>query len=256
MILLLGGTSETAAIADGLAESGHDVLVSNCTDTPLDVGSHKRIRLRFGALDAQGMRDLIAGEGVSRLVDATHPYAVNVSEIARTVCREMNLPYYRLERPRLELDYRGLHVVSDHIEAAARACSLGKVILLTTGSRNLKPYVDECKKTQRALFARVLPREDSLRQCRDAGIREDHIIAARGPFSVEQNEAAIRRRGVDALVTKESGKEGGVPEKLEAARRCACQVVLVERPAAKSGPAGYGTVHALLSAVEADAHCR
>ena len=67
--------------------------------------------------------------------------------------------------------------------------------------------------------------------CRAAGLPEDHILAARGPFSLADNLETMERYAIRSLVTKDGGAAGGFPEKLEAARRLGVQVLLIRRPA-------------------------
>ena len=77
MILLLGGTSETVAIASALADAGFNVLVSTATDVPLNVGDHPNISRRSGRLDPDQMAQLANQQGVIAIVDASHPYAAS-----------------------------------------------------------------------------------------------------------------------------------------------------------------------------------
>ncbi len=255
MILLLGGTTETAAIANGLSQSGLHVLVSTLTETPLDRGTHPNVQQRVGALDAAGMQSLIKQRSITGVVDATHPYAAEVTKIAASTCRELNIPYCRFSRPGRSKDDGDIHAQPDHQTAAEKACALGSVILLTVGSRHLEPYVEACRRAKRELFVRVLPCEDSLSKCRALGIPGSHVIAERGPFSIEENVALIEKHGVTVLVTKDSGEAGGVPEKIAAAKLQDCAVVLVERPAANASTRTYDTVETLIAAV-VSAHSR
>ena len=252
MILLLGGTSETAPIAEALAGRGADVLVSCCTDQAIDIGDHPRITGRHGAMDAPQMRDLLTAKDINAVVDATHPYAVLVTETAAALCSDMCIPYYRFDRPVTILGSRRVHALRDHQQAAVTACNMGKNILLTTGSRNLEPYVAEANSRGCNLFVRVLSCGESLEQCRTHGIPDENVIAARGPFSVEDNESVIRGQGIDTLVTKDSGSVGGVPQKLEAAERCGCNVVLVLRPPAENSGPIHDSIESLLRSLGRD----
>ncbi len=236
MILLLGGTSETAMIATRLAASGHRVLISTATDEPLDVGGDARIERRCGRLDEAGMVSLVKHRGVTAVVDATHPYAAVVHGTASRVAKQTGVPHFRFQRPDSVL---GASVVeaADHAAAARVACSFGKPVLLTTGSNNLRPYVEAARRVGVRLVARVLPRPESLLACREAGIADANVIAGKGPFTVEETRDHIRRFAVGVLVSKESGEAGGVPAKIEAARLERCKVVVVRRPgsSARSG---------------------
>ncbi|MHB8765838.1 MAG: precorrin-6A reductase [Deferrisomatales bacterium] len=230
MILLLGGTADAAPLARALAEAGYPVLVSTATDEPLGLPDHPAVRRRSGPLDATGLAALLRAEGVRAVADATHPYAAAVRATARGVCRELGVPYLTLLRPPAAEGAEGVTRARDHGEAARLAFSLGRSVLLTTGSRSLEPYAAEARRTGGELAARVLDAAASTEACRRAGLPPDRVIAGRGPFTVEENREALRRFGARVLVTKDGGEAGGVPEKLEAARLEGCAVVLVERP--------------------------
>jgi len=101
---------------------------------------------------------------------------------------------------------------------------------LTIGSRNLAPYMRGARQQGCHVIARVLPGAESRAACRQAGLTDCEVVAARGPFSLEENCALLRRSNVNVLVTKDGGVEGGVPAKLEAAKLENCRVVLVTRP--------------------------
>lgn len=221
---------ETKRSATAVADAGFDVLVSTATDTPLDVEDHPRIRRRTGALTRDGMIDLIKREGIRAIVDAGHPYAAELHASAESAARIAGIPYYRLARAGGVTESESIRLCSDHEAAARAAVAVGRPILLTVGSKNLAPYVAAARKAGVAVAARVLSSPASIAAAVEAGLEEDHIIAGRGPFSVDENLAALRRYDAGVLVTKDGGPEGGVPEKLEAARRAGCVVVVVTRP--------------------------
>ncbi len=235
VILLLGGTADTAPIAVRLARAGKRVLVSVATDVPLETGAgdHPGIEERSGPLDAEGIASLVREKGISLIVDATHPYAVTIRETARAAARRLAVPYITYVRPPEAADAgRSDEIVfaSGHEEAARMAFSFGRPVLLTTGSRNLAPYATEAKASRARLVVRVLPHASSLQACRALRITDENIIAARGPFSLETNRETIRKFGIGALVTKDSGAAGGFSAKIEAARLESCRVVVVKRP--------------------------
>jgi len=236
MILLLGGTSETSLIAGGLARAGYRVLVSCATQIDMNTGSHPNITLRRGPLDAAGLFSLIKAQGLTLLVDAAHPYATGAHATAREAAKLAGIPYLVYIRPAdTTIEEIGIIYAADHNEAAREAFAAGRPVLLTTGSRNLVPYAEEAKRTGTLLIVRVLPEDSSLDACRAVGIPEECIIAARGPFSIEENRQAIRRFAIGVVVTKDSGVPGGVKEKIEAARLEGCTVVLVKRPTVPQG---------------------
>jgi len=230
MILLLGGTAETAPLAAALADAGFEVLVSTVTDLPLDLAPHEKVSRRIGALDDKSMEALARDRRVRVIVDATHPYAEAAHANARKVAEALNLPCLRWRRPEVIDPAENVHFVRDHEEAAVVASSFRVAVLLTTGSTKLRPYVRECVKTGAPLFVRVLDRPQSVEAALRAGIPEENIIKGRGPFSVQENLAAISNFNIRVLVTKDSGEAGGVLAKLEAARIAGCRVVVIRRP--------------------------
>ena len=232
MILLFGGTSETAPLAEGLVAAGYEVLVSTATNIPLDVGTHPAVQRRAGPLDEAAAIRLIHEQSIQAVVDATHPYALQAHATAEQAARKCGIPYFRFARPTSLEKQEGLVLAKTHEEAAHIAFSYSKTVLLTTGSRNLEPYVREARVSGNALIVRVLPQ--SRGACRHAGIEEDSIVTGRGPFSVEENRRLIRERSIGVLVTKDSGAAGGMPEKLEAGRSEKCMIVVVQRPPQES----------------------
>ena len=308
MILLIGGTSETAPLATGLAAEGFEVLVSTATDAPLAIGDHPRISRREGRLDEAGMVALAREKGIRVIVDAAHPYAVTAHAAAVNAARRLGIPCLVFRRPEALPAESGRHGEGDppqasgrndsfaadhtevasranddghqdppirtfsgagtgagraensgapvrfaagHAEAAATAFALGRPVLLTTGSRNLAPYAGEARRTGVPLAVRVLDAPESLAACRAAGIPEERIIAGRGPFSLEENRAAIRRFGIGVIVTKESGLAGGLDAKLAAAIRENCAVVVIRRPALPAGVLAFDRPTALIAALQA-----
>jgi precorrin-6A/cobalt-precorrin-6A reductase len=230
MILLLGGTGESAAVAEGIAEAGYDVLVSAATDVPLNSGSHANLHRRSGRLNAEGMLELVRGQRIRAIVDVTHPYASEVRATAAHVAERMHIPYLTYVRPKSTCQGNGVRSVSTHEEAAQVAFAAGKPVLLTIGSKHVAPYVNEARRKNVLLAARVLDHADSVQACVAAGLPEDCIVTGRGPFTLEQNRVLLRQFEIAVMVTKDSGDRGGVREKLEAARLEGCEVVVVERP--------------------------
>jgi precorrin-6A/cobalt-precorrin-6A reductase len=229
MILLLGGTSETAIVAEALAAAGQRVLVSTATDVALDVGGHANITRRCGRLDEDAMTALAQSEHARAIVDVSHPYAVALRATAQSVVRKAGIPYLTYLRPTACAAADGVRLAADHAEAARMACEPGRSVLLTIGSRNVAVYAREAAQSHVPLIARVLPEEDSIAACLAAGLPRERIVTGRGPFSVEANREIIRRFGVGVVVTKDSGEAGGFPAKQEAARLESCLLVVVGR---------------------------
>jgi len=248
LILLLGGTGETAAIATPLAEAGHEVLVSTATDNELKVGDHPRITRRTGRLDVEGISSIIVERGVNAIVDATHPFAEAASAAAKEAAKAVHVPYIAFVRPRCDYDYEKIEYAKDHEEAAEKAFSHGKPVLLMTGSRNLAQYAAVAQNKKQQLYARVLQHAESTAACRNAGLGKKYVITGRGPFTAQANVELIKKYGIGVIVSKDSGKEGGVIEKVESARITGIHVVMVERPQAPTENA-YNSARGIVDAV-------
>lgn len=229
-ILLLGGTSETAPLALKLASVDYRVLVSTATDATLKIGDHPAITRRCGRLNAEQLETFINDQQIDAIVDATHPYAGEVHQVARQVAADSQRPYLRYQRQGLLTNEPGWIAASDHAEAAQIACEVGKPVLLTTGSRHLAPYVAGAKQCQVPLYARVLNHPESIAACDAAGLDNVGRIFGRGPFNLEQNRALIRQHQIGVVVTKDSGNAGGILEKLKAAQLESCLLIVIQRP--------------------------
>jgi precorrin-6A/cobalt-precorrin-6A reductase len=227
VILLLGGTSETAPLISALQREGLDVLVSTATDAPLELPAG--VRRRCGRLDAQEMADLCKAEGIRVLVDAGHPYAVHLHRACQEAAALAGVSQFRLLRPVSDIPPEAT-LVASHENAAQQAFAHRGPVLLTTGSRNLAPYVAEARRTGLLLTARVLDHPESLAACAAAGLSPSEIVSGRGPYNQEEDCTLIRRCGAQVLVTKDSGEAGGLQAKVEAARQTGCKVIVVTRP--------------------------
>ena len=230
-ILLFGGTGEGRELTNLLANAGMQVCVSVATERGLADFSldDPRVTFRMGALTHEEKVQLMAGFDV--VIDATHPYAQSISGHVRAAAAEAGVPYLRVLRPLG--DTEGC-LVADTLEAAMALVPPEGNVLATTGAKEVHLY-RALPAYQERLIARVLNDEGSVEKCRAIGLPEEHILAGRGPFSQEDNEAVIRQFNIKTLVTKESGAAGGYPEKLAAARACGATIVVVARPVEEDG---------------------
>lgn len=230
MILILGGTSETRPIAVTCRLLGHPVMVSTATDAALDVGEDCGVERRCGRLDHEGLGDLIRQRGITHLIDATHPYAVEVSRMAKAVTDQVGITYQRYQRPASSELPGSIIRVQNHQEAAEKACTPGARVFLTTGSRNLLPYVAAAADVNCDICARVLNNDESLKACRQAGLKSHQLITARGPFDRSTNLRQLRDFDATVLVTKDGGDAAAMVEKCSAAEEAGCTIILISRP--------------------------
>ena len=228
-VLLFGGTSEGRELALWLRERGIPFTVSVATEygeTLLPEG----MDVHVGRLD-QGEMAALMGTGYALVVDATHPYAVAVTENIRAAAETARCPYLRLLR-RSDGEDR-CRKAADMAAAADQLQEMPGNILLTTGSKELHHFA--APGLAERCYPRVLPMLDSLERCLTLGFPPRNIICMQGPFTREMNVATVRQYGIRVMVTKDTGGYGGFREKVEAAKEAGCALLVVERPGAEDG---------------------
>ena len=281
-ILIFGGTTEGRMLAQTISEFHKDrysVTVSVATS----VGAHELagingIKVIVGRLDEEEMVRLFLEKGSDRgcedradmhlpydlVVDATHPYAVEVSANIRSAAARTGVHCVRLLRTDDDGEIRGttfqdsdmpstvekktreqkiagredrglkagrtdcdaVYVDSASSAAAYLADTEGR-ILLTTGSKELGSFREI---PADRLYVRVLPTVAGIAACEHADIPYRNVIAMVGPFSQEMNAATMRQYQIAWMVTKDSGKAGGFDEKMEACRETGARPVVIARP--------------------------
>lgn len=223
MILVLGGTREEGLVTALLAEKGVGAVVCRATDysrAAVPAG----MTVLTGRLDRAGLAALVAERGLGLIIDATHPYAVEISRNAMT----LPVQYIRFERPPAPLpDDPRVELLADYDALARRVTGLTGKILWTAGVRHFG-RLDGIPRAD--IYVRCLPVSDSLDRCRAAGIPDANVITGYGPFSEADNARVYRDRGIKTLVTRESGAAGGFPEKVGPALALGLTVLVVARP--------------------------
>lgn len=232
MILVLAGTKDGRDLIFLLAQAGYTVMASVFSQYGGELIQLENIRIHTGPLDADGLADLITSNNIDFVVDASHPYAVNISHNAMKACLATSIRYVRYERPTAVMPlHEGVHVVNDYNQAIEVAASLGKVVFLTTGSRHLKLFKDAPCLQNHRLIARVLPEPSVLIECIEMGFLPKDIVAIQGPFSHELNMALFKEYQAEVIVTKNSGQIGGSDIKITASMALGLPVVVIDRPA-------------------------
>jgi precorrin-6x reductase len=189
-------------------------------------------RVRAGRMDSAEMAAFMRAERFFAVIDATHPYAVEVTANIKIAAEAVGIPYLRLLRASSELS--GTIIVSSIAEAAERLNTVGGNALLTTGSKELRAFTRVAGYAER-MYPRVLPTAEAIGTCLALGFKANHIIAMHGPFSEELNAALMRQFDIETLVTKDGGAAGGFPEKLTAAREFGARVIVIARPPDSGG---------------------
>ena len=225
-LLIFGGTTEGRELSEWCAENCIHADVSVTTDYGARLlGSGEFLNVFTGKLDRAEMKTLIEAGGYAAVIDATHPYASEATANIHDASEETGTVYYRLLRKPAKLSGICANSMAELVEELNRTDSN---ILSTLGSKELAELA-KVRNTDR-IWLRVLPTVGIEDMCASYGFERAHIIAGKGPFTVDENIRHIRQSGAHILVTKESGAEGGYPEKCEAARICGIRTITLTRP--------------------------
>ncbi|OEH84759.1 precorrin-6x reductase [Desulfuribacillus stibiiarsenatis] len=237
-ILLFGGTQESREFVMDLKNNHPDLFDSTIVSVTSSYGASLLpcgTQVYIQRLNVEDMLQFCLVQKVRCIVDLSHPFAAQVSINAIDASEKLKIQYIRFEREPIHISNLShhandnLHIVYSYEEAAKVAFSLGERILLTTGSKTLKVFVDY-RTPNKHLMVRVLPTSEVITICESLGFTPDHIIAMKGPFSKKMNQMILEDYKIDVMVTKESGATGGFAEKVEAALEMNIKAIVIARP--------------------------
>lgn len=238
MILVLAGTTEGREMIATLRARGYAVTAVAVSAYGAALADAAGATLSLtGPFTADDLSALLQARPFAALVDCTHPFATNITALARQVCARQGVPYYRCRRPELRLAAHPLiHQVQNWSEAvAALATQQWKRVFLTIGTRHLADFVRAPSLQGRHWIARVLSEPNSLAHCNSLGLAPADVVALQGPCSEELNLALYRYYRADVIVTKDSGQNGGLAEKISAALQLSLPVLVIRRPHERDG---------------------
>ena len=225
-LLILGGTTEAAALARALAgNEAWDVITSLAGRTRAPAALPGAVRIGgFGGVD--GLAAWLQAERIDRVIDATHPFAAAISAHAVAACARLGLPLLRIERPAW-LPVPGDRWIDasdagDATDWLAAALPAGATVLLTLGRQDIAPF-KRCPTLRFVLRSIEPPSPDDLPA-------DCMLLAERGPFTLAGERALIGRHGIRAVITKNAGGDA-TAAKLAAAREAAIPVIMIRRPA-------------------------
>lgn len=214
-ILLLGGVTEALAIARTLGPH-HIYSLAGIGRVPTDLACRVRVG---GYGGAEGLAQFVRAEHISLILDATHPYAAQISANAAQAAQMCNIPCWALRRPAWQPqpgdDWREVRDWAGLIEALQPF----QRPLFTLGREPLQ-HLDEIPAGQ-FWTLRALDTYPGNERC--------EVIGARGPFLLADERALFERRQIDVLISKNSGSSATEP-KLEVARERGVPVLVLQRP--------------------------
>ena len=249
MILILGGTTEgrlAVRVADAAGSPYWYSTRGDLQQIECKHGTHIS-----GALDEAAMAAFCTAHGIRLLVDAAHPFAVELHRTVAAVAESLDLPVVRVERVYADpagmsgSDRASLRWCDDYADAIRQleADGIDRLLALTGVQTigKLRPFW-----SRHTCWFRILRREESLEKARQQGFPEERLAY----YEEEDDAALIARLRPEAILTKESGESGGFGQKLAAARDAGIPVYAVRRPALPTGFEVVTGEHGLRKAIE------
>ncbi|MGG6266139.1 cobalt-precorrin-6A reductase [Leptolyngbya sp. AN03gr2] len=219
-LLILGGTTEATQLATQAREIPNLEIISSLagrTQQPISPAGTVRSG-GFGGVE--GLIHYLQDQQIDLLIDATHPFAAQISWNAATAVDRVSIPRLSIVRPAWKSESHWIEVESNEA-AAAILPDLAQRIFLTIGRQELSTFAHL---TELWFLMRMIdpPADRTL-------IPPGKLLLARAPFSVEQERSWMQDYAIQAIVSKNSGGDATV-SKLVAARELNLPVVMVQRP--------------------------
>ena len=224
MIWILGGTSESVEFLEYI-RGKFEYIVTVATESGrecLPVAAPVRV----GRLNPEQMREFVKEHSIDVAVDLSHPYATEVTQNVRQICRELHVRYLRYVREsseaRAAIRCASLEECLSFLQGLSDSC-----VFFTTGSKHIETF-QQIRGNNRFVY-RILPAPESLEACVAHRVEMKDIMAALGPFSEAMNMAMFREYQAEYVVMKDSGEVGGTPQKIAACEKLGISPVLLLR---------------------------
>lgn len=223
-IIVFGGTTEGRVLSQKLAALGHQVTVSVATELGAEqLAGVSPLTVLTGRRGLEEICRLV--QSYELCIDATHPYAEEITKNIRLACRKAGVRLRRLLR--MESCAADCIQVESCAQAAEFLSGRPGNVLVTTGSKELAAF---SQLDGQRLFVRVLPTHAGIAACEALGLPHRNILALQGPFTQKLNEAMLEQYQIRWLVTKDGGNAGGFAEKQAAALKMGVGLILIGRP--------------------------
>ncbi|WFU30240.1 cobalt-precorrin-6A reductase [Bradyrhizobium brasilense] len=219
--LILGGTADANLLAAAIASAGIDAVYSygGRTRAPAD----QPLPVRSGGFGGvSGLADYLQREAITHVVDATHPFAAEMSRNAIAACAQTATPLLALERAPWDKTSGDRWIeVADVVSAAAALPDSRASVFLAIGRQHIAPFDNRPQHAYTLRF--VDPPEQAL------PLPDADVIVSRGPFTLEGELAMMRARRIEWIVARNSGGTGA-RAKIDAARVLGLPVIMITRP--------------------------
>jgi precorrin-6A/cobalt-precorrin-6A reductase len=219
--LILGGTGDANQLAAALARANIDAIYSYAGRTQIPLGHALPTRIGgFGG--ANGLADFIREARITHVIDATHPFAAEMSRHAVEASKIASVPLIALERaPWTQAAGDRWTDVRDIDAAVSALPDLQTRVFLAIGRQHLAPFAG---RPQHAYLLRFVDAPGEMLPLPDA-----EVIVSRGPFTREGDLDLMRTRHIELLVARNSGG-AGARAKIDAARELGLPIIMIARP--------------------------
>ncbi len=226
MFLVFGGTTEGKKVAGLLDHLGELYLYSTKSDTQVKISG----QLITGAKDSQQIIQLCKQNAVNLIIDAAHPFAIDLHKNITTAADFLKIPCIRFERTYPSINEgENIRFFSSWKEMTATlAASNYNTILALTGVQTI-PYYEQLRRNHECFF-RILPTQQSNSLATKYGIDEKHILARHPNSNTDELISLIRETKAEVLTSKESGDSGFISSKIEAAEQLNIPLWIIQRP--------------------------
>lgn len=212
-------------MAQALAAAGVEAVYSYAGRTAAPVAAPLPMRIGgFGGV--AGLVDYLRAEGIRAVIDATHPFAAQMSAHAVAACEAAGVPLMALERPAWVPEPGDRWTRVPDIPAAVAALpEAPRRVFLAIGRQNLTPFAAAAHH----YLLRLVDPPEAL------PLPGAEVVVDRGPFTLAGDLALMRRVGTEIVVSKNAGGSGA-SAKIAAARVLGLPVIMIDRPAIPARP--------------------
>lgn len=222
-LLILGGTGDAVKLAARASQIPNLDVISSLAGRTKQPSTPKTGTVRIGGFGgASGLAEYLTDRAIDFLIDATHPFAAQISVNAATAATECRLPHLMLVRPAWQ-PVEGDRWIEVESHEAAVMVLLGQSqrVFLTIGRQELGAFasLDAIWFLMRAIDP---PAPDII-------YPHGKLLLAKGPFLLENERELLIEYQIDTIVSKNSGGDATYA-KIVAARELGIPVVMVQRP--------------------------
>ena len=223
-LLILGGTTEATALAHHIAKTDVKAIISYA-------GRVERIRpqpieKRIGGFGGvEGLARYITENQISHIIDATHPFAAQMSQNAYDACQKTQTPLAALTRPAWEQqpgdNWHHVADISGAVEALEKLSDKKRRIMLAIG----RMHIDQFTGLARHFYLlRLVDAPETMPDFTDFAVE-----VSRGPFTFDADKKLLELHHIDLVISKNAGGKGAYA-KIEAARALGLEVIMIDRP--------------------------